>query len=83
MIIKISSFLFTERELLTPSLDGLILPGITRLSILELTRGWGEFKVTEQKITMSEVIHLMNENRVRLEYKNYCTVQKLVGCMKS
>ncbi|KAJ1526168.1 hypothetical protein ONE63_009327 [Megalurothrips usitatus] len=53
-----------ERELVTPNLDGLILPGVTRMSILELTRGWNEFKVTERKITMSEVIRLQNENRL-------------------
>ncbi|XP_034240326.1 branched-chain-amino-acid aminotransferase, cytosolic [Thrips palmi] len=53
-----------ERELVTPNLDGLILPGVTRLSILELTRSWNEFKVSERKITMAEVIKLMNENRL-------------------
>ncbi|XP_026277825.1 branched-chain-amino-acid aminotransferase, cytosolic [Frankliniella occidentalis] len=53
-----------ELELVTPNLDGLILPGVTRMSILELTRGWNEFKVSERKITMGEMIHSMNENRL-------------------
>lgn len=39
-----------EKELITPELDGTILPGITRDSILELVRSWGKFKVTEKKL---------------------------------
>ncbi|GLD74110.1 branched-chain-amino-acid aminotransferase, cytosolic-like isoform X1 [Lates japonicus] len=37
-----------ERELVTPPLDGIILPGVTRQSLLDLARTWGEFKVTER-----------------------------------
>ena len=45
-----------ELELVTPPLDsGCILPGITRQSILELAREWGEFNVVERRITMKEV----------------------------
>ncbi len=43
-----------ERELVTAPLDGTILPGITRDSVLALCRNWGEFKVSERKITMGE-----------------------------
>ncbi|KAJ9058675.1 branched-chain-amino-acid transaminase bat2 [Entomophthora muscae] len=43
------------RELVTPPLDGTILPGVTRDSVLSLCRGWGEFKVSERAITMSEI----------------------------
>lgn len=57
-------FIVSERELLTPPLDGLILPGITRQSIIELSQQWGEFKVIERKITMPEIQQLLNENRV-------------------
>ena len=43
-------------ELVTPPLDsGCILPGVTRRSILEMSREWGEFDVSERKITMGEV----------------------------
>ena len=35
-----------EDELITPPLDGTILPGITRQSILDLMRELKEFKVT-------------------------------------
>lgn len=31
---------FPEEELATPPLDGIILPGVTRQSILELARKW-------------------------------------------
>ncbi|KAM4704079.1 branched-chain-amino-acid aminotransferase, cytosolic-like [Rhinophrynus dorsalis] len=54
-----------EKELLTPPLDGLILPGVTRQSLLDLSRQWGEFKVSEQKVTMAEVIKGLQENRVK------------------
>lgn len=37
-----------ENELITPPLDGTILPGITRRSILQMMRELGEFKVTEK-----------------------------------
>jgi branched-chain amino acid aminotransferase len=37
-----------EKELVTPPLDGTILPGITRDSILNLAKSIGGFKVTER-----------------------------------
>ncbi len=46
-----------KKELVTPCLEsGLILPGITRRSVLELTREWNEFEVSERKLTMAEVL---------------------------
>jgi len=57
-------FPFTEQELVTPPLSGLILPGITRDSILHMTRQWGKFKVSEAKITMPMVCDLLNQGRV-------------------
>nr|CAG4636133.1 EOG090X051P [Eubosmina coregoni]SVE69767.1 EOG090X051P [Eubosmina coregoni] len=53
-----------ERELVTPPLDGLILPGVTRLSLLELAREWKEFHVTERNITMAEIVEAHAENRL-------------------
>lgn len=45
-------------ELVTPALDsGLILPGVTRRSVLELARQWNEFDVSERKLTMKEVLN--------------------------
>lgn len=53
-----------ERELVTPPLDGLVLPGVTRQSILDLCRQWGEFKVSERRITMKEVAEACTEGRL-------------------
>ncbi|XP_009904476.1 branched-chain-amino-acid aminotransferase, cytosolic isoform X1 [Dryobates pubescens] len=54
-----------ENELATPPLDGIILPGVTRQSILDLARNWGEFKVSERYITMSDLTAALEENRVK------------------
>ncbi|KAJ1835793.1 branched-chain-amino-acid transaminase bat2 [Coemansia sp. RSA 2711] len=54
-----------ELELVTPPLaDGTILPGVTRASILELTREWGEFKVSERKVNMRQVARASDEGRL-------------------
>ncbi|KAI9295048.1 branched-chain amino acid aminotransferase II [Neoconidiobolus thromboides FSU 785] len=53
-----------EVELVTPPLDGTILPGVTRSSILGLARQWGEFKVSERRINMKELEEALKENRV-------------------
>ncbi|XP_025047112.1 branched-chain-amino-acid aminotransferase, cytosolic isoform X1 [Alligator sinensis] len=54
-----------EEELATPPLDGIILPGVTRQSILDLAHLWGEFKVSERYITMSDLTTALGENRVK------------------
>lgn len=54
-----------EEELVTPPLDGLILPGITRMSLLDLAREWNEFKVSEKRFTMSEFLKGLKENRIK------------------
>lgn len=54
-----------ELELVTPSLkDGTILPGVTRDSILKLTRSWNEFKVSERAINMKEFIEAHEAGRI-------------------
>uniref|UniRef100_A0A158PBF6 branched-chain-amino-acid transaminase n=1 Tax=Angiostrongylus cantonensis TaxID=6313 RepID=A0A158PBF6_ANGCA len=54
-----------DEELITPTLEsGLILPGVTRQSILELSQEIGGFKVTERDFTVAEVKTALNENRV-------------------
>ena len=37
-----------DDELVTPPLDGTILPGITRRSILSIAYEWQEFKVSQR-----------------------------------
>ncbi|KAM4675414.1 branched-chain-amino-acid aminotransferase, cytosolic [Discoglossus pictus] len=53
-----------EEELVTPPLDGIILGGITRQSILEIARKWGEFKVSERYLTMKDLVTALNDKRV-------------------
>eukprot|EP00825_Cyclidium_porcatum_P014061 TRINITY_DN1749_c0_g1_i7.p1 TRINITY_DN1749_c0_g1~~TRINITY_DN1749_c0_g1_i7.p1 ORF type:complete len:337 (-),score=55.50 TRINITY_DN1749_c0_g1_i7:349-1359(-) len=54
-----------EKELITSYLDeGMILPGVTRDSILQITRSWNEFKVTETKIMMNDIIEAAKEGRL-------------------
>ena len=43
-------------ELVTPPLHGTILPGITRATVLDLVREWGDYKVSERLITIDEVV---------------------------
>ncbi|XP_035315869.1 branched-chain-amino-acid aminotransferase, mitochondrial isoform X1 [Cricetulus griseus] len=52
-------------ELATPPLDGIILPGVVRQSLLDLARTWGEFRVVERKVTMRELKRALEERRVR------------------
>ncbi|KAI8069730.1 aminotransferase [Gongronella butleri] len=54
-----------ELELATPPLDGSILPGVTRASILDLARQWGEFKVTERHMTMPQLKEAIKLGRVQ------------------
>ncbi len=41
-------------ELVTPMLNGSILPGITRMSVLEIAKSWG-MKVSERRISVDEL----------------------------
>uniref|UniRef100_A0A3P9P5B3 Branched-chain-amino-acid aminotransferase n=1 Tax=Poecilia reticulata TaxID=8081 RepID=A0A3P9P5B3_POERE len=53
-----------EKELVTPPLDGIILPGVTRQSLLDLGRTWGDFKVTERKMGMKEFLEALDAGRI-------------------
>jgi branched-chain amino acid aminotransferase len=50
-------FFVINGELITPMLNGSILPGITRDSVMGLAKMWG-IKVSERKIGISEVINV-------------------------
>jgi len=52
------------KELITAPLDGTILPGVTRDSVLALAREWKEFEVTERPFTLHEVIEAIKDNRL-------------------
>ena len=52
-------------ELVTPPLDtGVILPGVTRRSIVEMVSTWPGVQVTERRITMKEVMAALTEGRL-------------------
>lgn len=53
-----------QLELVTSPLDGSILPGITRASVLELERQKQRFKVSERDITIAELKQASKENRL-------------------
>lgn len=54
-----------EKELVTAPLeDGLILPGVTRQSLLDLARSWGEFRVTERTLGMKELLSALDCGRL-------------------
>ncbi|MDY7035396.1 MAG: branched-chain amino acid aminotransferase [Thermodesulfobacteriota bacterium] len=48
-------FFLVDHELVTPPLEGTILAGVTRDSVLELARYWG-LKVTERQVSINEII---------------------------
>ncbi len=56
-------FLF-DGELATPSLDGTILPGITRDSVLHIARQW-EMKVSERKVSLEEIISALKSGKLK------------------
>ncbi|MGV3488487.1 MAG: branched-chain amino acid aminotransferase [Tuberibacillus sp.] len=47
-------------EIITPKLNGSILPGITRDSAIQLLKHWG-YKVTERRLAMDEVVQAQKE----------------------
>ena len=82
---EVSSFLskietiflpFSEDELITPPLsDGLILPGVTRDSLISIAKSWNEFKVTERYPTMEDIKRGLDEKRVSfMSLKTYLNV---------
>lgn len=47
-------FFVIDNEVITPSLEGSILPGVTRDTTINLLKHWG-YKVTERKLSIDEV----------------------------
>ncbi|MCL2755347.1 MAG: branched-chain-amino-acid transaminase, partial [Oscillospiraceae bacterium] len=55
---------YSDIEIITPELTGSILPGITRMSVMELCAKWG-VRVTERKLAADEVVELHKAGRLR------------------
>ncbi|MFU0833327.1 MAG: branched-chain amino acid aminotransferase [Oscillospiraceae bacterium] len=56
-------FFKIDGEIVTPALQGSILPGITRMSALELLRSWG-MKVTERRISIQELAEASKQGKL-------------------
>ena len=52
-------------ELATPPLDGTILPGVSRRSVLELAKSWGDLDVRERPISVNELAQASRDGRLR------------------
>jgi len=57
-------FFVIDDELVTPALNGSILPGITRDSVLALARHWG-IKTSERRISIDEVVAAHETGRLK------------------
>lgn len=59
-----SNFFFkADGKFYTPELVGTILPGITRKSVIELLKHWGE-EVIERRITIDEFVDMYKEGKI-------------------
>lgn len=56
-------FFKIDGEVMTPEINGSILPGVTRGSVIELLESW-DIKVTERKITIEEVYQAGADGRL-------------------
>jgi branched-chain amino acid aminotransferase len=57
-------FFVIDDEIATPALNGSILPGVTRKSLLELARYWNE-KASERNISIDELMRAHASGRLR------------------
>jgi branched-chain amino acid aminotransferase len=61
-----------KMELVTPPLTrGDILPGVTRASVLELARTWGDVEVNERFLTIHEIIEAEKNGTVSYLYRSF------------
>ncbi len=56
-------FFMLDGELVTPELNGSILPGITRESVIELAKSWN-IKVAERKISIDELVKAQKSGKL-------------------
>jgi branched-chain amino acid aminotransferase len=57
-------FFVIDGEIVTPELNGSILPGITRKSVIELARKWGD-PVSERKISIDELMAANEQGKLQ------------------
>ena len=56
-------FFVIDGEIVTPELNGSILPGITRNSVIELAKHWND-KVSERKISIDELVQANDSGKL-------------------
>ena len=56
-------FFVIDDSIVTPMLTGSILPGITRMSVIELAKHWG-LHVEERRITIDEILKGLEDGSV-------------------
>ncbi len=56
-------FVQFDDEVATPNLSGSILPGITRLSVLQILKDWG-YNVSERQISIDEILRAHNNGKL-------------------
>jgi branched-chain amino acid aminotransferase len=57
-------FFYIGEELLTAPLNGSILPGVTRDSVIKIAKDWG-INVSERSLTIDEVLEAANEGTLK------------------
>ena len=57
-------FFVIDDEIVTPELNGSILPGVTRKSVIELAKHWNE-KVSERKVSIDELFEAHASGRLK------------------
>ena len=73
-----------SQELVTPPLDtGVILPGVTRRSIVEMVSTWPGLQVTERRITMKEVMEAHRVTEVMEAIRVTEVLEVMVGLVEN
>lgn len=57
-------FFVIDDEIVTPSLLGSILPGITRKSVIDICKSWG-YKVSERRISIEEIAEAYKAGKLK------------------
>lgn len=58
-------FFLIEDELVTAPLEGTILPGVTRSTVIEIVKTWGDYKVSERRLTIDEVMSAARDGKLK------------------
>ena len=59
-----NAFFMIGDELITPPLTGTILPGVTRISVIELLTKWG-IKISERRLRIGDVVKAAEEGNLK------------------